>query len=530
MKSLFWHKIEPRGSCFPKSREGHSLVFSTEERKWYLFGGIGSSRYNDTYCLDTNKPEWTEIKTQGKPPTLRNYHLAWIDNFHKVMFVFGGQSNKREPLYDMHALLISEKQWVRLYPLEQPTGRIHSAGCILGSTFFLFGGASAPSNTLNNDLWSFSCEEVNWEVARTEGHSPSWVEHSVKSAPSPRKGHSLEAFQNSLLLFGGRTERGYSKDLFVLQLKSMKWVRAHTIGTRPSPRAYHGSSIISNKVMAVFGGLECIREGRTERINALNDIYLLNIEEMHWSAPFVGGYCPSRRYNLGMCWGVDTSGKEQLVVLGGLDQAYTGMDVYSLRQTELDPNQPWVLEDPNKKTPESVNESTILKNRKKIRELESEVFMTRDKILNLETNRETLKTQLEELHSQNSVEVLKQSLEELRSSAGPHNLLESQLFERHSLLKSRNSLYEKRIGSLEKMVKKAESMLITADHAFNEILALNDSEEFQGLSQQKAEEIQDRKSKHHQALLQVKKVYGGESKPKLEKKTQLEDSLEDELM
>ena len=32
-----------------------------------------------------------------------------------------------------------------------------------------------------------------------------------------------------------------------------------------------------------------------------NDIYILNLEDLHWSCPFIAGYQPASRYNHGAC-------------------------------------------------------------------------------------------------------------------------------------------------------------------------------------------------------------------------------------
>jgi len=61
----------------------------------------------------------------------------------------------------------------------------------------------------------------------------------------------------------------------------MRWHRAQPRGKGPSPRAFHATAILDNNCIAIFGGVESLREGRAERLNILNDFYILDLEQMH---------------------------------------------------------------------------------------------------------------------------------------------------------------------------------------------------------------------------------------------------------
>lgn len=77
------------------------------------------------------------------------------------------------------------------------------------------------------------------------------------------------------------THRGHSDDLFVISLNDFRWHRPQTMGHGPSNRAFHGASIVSQKNLIIFGGLETVINGKNLRKNVLNDIYILDMQDMH---------------------------------------------------------------------------------------------------------------------------------------------------------------------------------------------------------------------------------------------------------
>lgn len=61
---------------------------------------------------------------------------------------------------------------------------------------------------------------------------------------------------------------------------------------------------------------------------------MLDIEELHWSIPFVASFAPARRYNHAMAWGLNKNSRSQLIILGGIQDSYVGMDLYCLEEVE----------------------------------------------------------------------------------------------------------------------------------------------------------------------------------------------------
>lgn len=161
MKCLFWSTHPGSGTQYPKAREGHTFLYTPWNKQWAVFGGVGLQRFNDVYSLNTSLGSWNQVHPQGELPMPRNNHVSWVDPASQVLFIFGGQGLKREFLYDMQCLNFRRNRWVKLYPVEQPTGRVSAAGCVLGSKFYLFAGASAPNDMLNNDLWSFEFARID---------------------------------------------------------------------------------------------------------------------------------------------------------------------------------------------------------------------------------------------------------------------------------------------------------------------------------------------------------------------------------
>lgn len=67
---------------------------------------------------------------------------------------------------------------------------------------------------------------------------------------------------------------------FFLFIEDKKWIKAHTSGDAPSPRAFHSATSIDNNLY-IFGGevwYKSINAGDT-----FNDLYALNSMSMRWS-------------------------------------------------------------------------------------------------------------------------------------------------------------------------------------------------------------------------------------------------------
>lgn len=154
----------------------------------------------------------------------------------------------------------------------------------------------------------------------------------------------------------------------------------------------------------------------------------------------------------------------------------------------------------------SMTESAILSNRKKIRDLEGQVYNARYKVTNLEEEITKLKSSSEDLDKVNSLKIKDmsnqiQKLEKQKSE---------KIDEAFKLRKSTENkekeykLFMGRLDVLEDLLKKTESLLISIDSIFNETITKNAGPTFICLNKEKMGEIGDAKVVHQQSLIDLR--------------------------
>jgi len=204
-----------------------------------------------------------------------------------------------------------------------PNARCGAQTVTMATRMYLHGGCDEKS--AYGDLHLLEIEQMKWTQLGTEGQ-----------APSARWGHSLVGYNQDLVLFGGLVaeEAGLLSDdsgprgplqppfasgvgwahsgvpdggLYMLDTSHLRWQVPSCTGSPPSPRFYH-SSIVSGDTYVVLGGCAA------PDFNApLNDLHLLDLRSMQWTAPAASGEAPPARFSQKMILGPD----EQLFVFGG---------------------------------------------------------------------------------------------------------------------------------------------------------------------------------------------------------------------
>jgi len=118
--------------------------------KIYLFGGRGDSSGpfhtnrgiydNAIYEFDTEKMDWTQIKTKGKTPKGRRSHSAV--EYKGNLFIFGGYNERLKTHFaDMWKFDPAKRRWTEITPHGNgPCARRRHSCCMLGDEFVLFGG------------------------------------------------------------------------------------------------------------------------------------------------------------------------------------------------------------------------------------------------------------------------------------------------------------------------------------------------------------------------------------------------------
>ncbi|MBC7091957.1 MAG: Ig-like domain-containing protein [Nitrososphaeria archaeon] len=165
-----WRKLNPSGTL-PVGRIRHSAVYDTISNSMIIFGGNPSTanppsyleRRNDTWIMSnanglSGTPSWKQIVTLLSPPS-REGHTAVIDSVNKRVIVFGGAGVDRYVRNDVWILADIGEETVTWVQYEtgtpRPTARVFHSAVYTGTEknmMIVFGG-DAGGGKLLNDVW-----------------------------------------------------------------------------------------------------------------------------------------------------------------------------------------------------------------------------------------------------------------------------------------------------------------------------------------------------------------------------------------
>jgi len=223
-----WTQLTPPGAA-PAGRGFHSAVYASLTNSMIVFGGdlsVGNcfDETNDVWVLahangTGGTPAWTQLSSQGIPPTVRDFHTAVYDGENNRMIVFGGR-------------------------LE--------------------------CSSANAEVWVLA-------NANGVGGTPIWAQLSpgAGAAPVPRAGHSAvyDSSNNRMIIFGGGADAGFLNDVWVLTnanglAGAPTWIQLTPTGPLPTVRASHSAIYDpAANTMTIFGG--------SANIVPMNEVWVL---------------------------------------------------------------------------------------------------------------------------------------------------------------------------------------------------------------------------------------------------------------
>eukprot|EP00898_Chlorokybus_atmophyticus_P005213 jgi/Chlat1/5693/Chrsp38S05540 len=206
-------------------------------------------KVNEVVAIDMETMEWKRLPTSGAIPPARDGHAAAHDPDTNRLYVFGGRSNERKRLNDLHYLDLKTRIWHKpgLEGLG-PTPREGVSAVVVRNTLVLFGGHG--SGQRYNEHWVWSQPVISG------------------AAPSPRQGAALalaldtttttttnnnNTFSPTLYMHGGRSNFVLG-DLYALDLKDLTWREVQVEGRAPAPRHSHSAAVRNGRLL-VFGGV-----------------------------------------------------------------------------------------------------------------------------------------------------------------------------------------------------------------------------------------------------------------------------------
>jgi hypothetical protein len=193
----------------------------------------------------------------------------------------------------------------RLSFLHLPSGRCGHTMCAYHDSLVLFGGFDGTKWL--NDLHLLNTVSMVWTQPRLSGCSP-----------EPRQYHTAGLLADQMYVFGGYSGTSWLSDLLVLNLKALVWRRPHTTGDHPSAKEGHAMTVVGTSLF-VLGGWDG---------TAVSDLHRLDTVTLVWTRLQVAGEQPA------MCGHSLNLIKDSLFVFGGYNGQTWSSAIYRLDLTQ----------------------------------------------------------------------------------------------------------------------------------------------------------------------------------------------------
>ncbi|KAL7072380.1 hypothetical protein ACQ4LE_008714 [Meloidogyne hapla] len=219
-------------------------------------------------------------------------------------------------------------KWIKIDDTSEgptPRPRHGHRGVGIKDLMLIFGGGNEG---IVDELHVYNVTKNKWFVPVVRGDIPRGF-----------AAYGMVTDQLKVYIFGGMVEYGrYSNDMFELQTTRWEWrqirIRPPQNGpSGPCPRLGHSFTLGSNHYAFVFGGLA--NDSDDPKINIpryLNDFYAVDLSQsptLWWEVPMTIGMPPSPRESHTAVHFITQTGKEQLIIYGGMDGNRMG-DVWIL--------------------------------------------------------------------------------------------------------------------------------------------------------------------------------------------------------
>jgi hypothetical protein len=288
IKAVHWTQMAPATS--PPARFGGTLAYDKAHQNAVLFGGVGTSSFNDTWLW--NGTNWKQMHPATSPPA-RVYQFMAFDSTHHYVVLFGGYTTT----WDNDTWTWDGTNGTQRFPATSPAPRSSYGGLsddpAIGGVL-LYGGYDQTN--LYFDTWKWSGS--NWIQIPTTGHPPGYIpalawsnaEAGVLSfadgsnqtwvfdgtdwglrfpttSPPARYEAGLASVGQGDALFGG----GYGGAFFADTWYENGTTWSKLPGSGPSARGYVGMTFDAKRGKVVlFGGLDSnyVNQGDTWTLGA----------------------------------------------------------------------------------------------------------------------------------------------------------------------------------------------------------------------------------------------------------------------
>lgn len=185
-------------------------------------------------------------------------------------------------------------------------------------------------------------------------------------------------YQNGIYLYGGESEDGfYENSFYKFDLATSSWSLITLHGVNPGNRAYHTMDFFKQDTLIIFGGKLM---NRNNKISATETLMYIDLKNLNCSNPFVSDLGPSARFGHKAAYnGFFNKGSREFLhcIVGGVDASYCSMDIFTLKEIELNETKKWVYSHKNQHNTQKIDGSdevfeiakkTIIQYKKKLDE------------------------------------------------------------------------------------------------------------------------------------------------------------------
>ncbi|KAL2914378.1 hypothetical protein HK105_206150 [Polyrhizophydium stewartii] len=290
------------GSPTPPPRYEHAAALCRRAAAWgaaprllVLFGAAPDGPLSDVWALDLDAMTWERLDPAGSRPPPRTLHSVAVVRAAPAPPAADSVTATAKPL--------------------APGPRVPA-----GDRLFVFGGGAQMSSPVADQrTYCLDLERLAWVVV----HCP----RDGVCSPAPRLGHSLTAVGSLVVMFGGLDGDRILDELWAFDMVSFRWFQPPVDGPRPSGRCAHTATAIGSSIV-VIGGMV-----RNPSPAVADDVWVLDTVTWSWARQnpaFVPPEAPRPRLDHDACAipSSEGSGKESIVVFGGMDLVNTFNDVF----------------------------------------------------------------------------------------------------------------------------------------------------------------------------------------------------------
>lgn len=217
-----WRDIGPTN--IPPARFNAAMA-ATDDGRVLLFGGrtAGGMRVSDTWLLDVEAGEWTELAPPEAPSARDASAMAWVGN--DAIVLFGGNETSGPggsvtPLADTWIFDLAAGTWTELTPPASPSARFQHAMVTLSDGIAVLQGGRSEFMMEVADTWQF------------DGATQAWTDLAPTMGPGTRSAFGLASSGDGMVVMvGGSTDSTtYVDETWVYDAAANAWTMGAAAG------------------------------------------------------------------------------------------------------------------------------------------------------------------------------------------------------------------------------------------------------------------------------------------------------------